>query len=915
MTHNKVSFLDAQIWVNFNANVMSRRLLEITPQYSSFVDDQVLTSAKLNEFMEYFDEQDRLTRVCLTGVGIACGFTVDFDQTDSQITILQGCGITTDGDLIKLQKDIDISDEQKKVLGDSFKNIREMVTSITYTHSKLFIDEHVQYQPFQNDGSIINIHELVSNEDAYGDSNAIKLTHTVLANKVVVLYLECYEKKATICTTTTCDNQGLPNIQNIKVLLIDKNNVEEIVNGSDSIFNKHNIYEAILSLPRTAVQRVVLKGEGGGSNNISNYSKIAAVYKSKITNAKDVLNTAYSDFFIGFSELLEIPNNISTSILNHINNLDNFQDNKRIQYRYALTKNISDSFNEIADLLLKLKVECCPDIHAFPKHLLLGSLTSEKVYPELRHSFYHAPANNDYHTIIREVASLIKRVHYMLNNFNLNNTEEMEITPSLSCGPLGSKAIPVYFDVDDSLLKVWDFNKTENFKQQYNLSFHKTLLAPGSWVQSPLNFEVGCTDLYKIEGLFGQVPAQSKNFVDTLKAEKGLDFDCVLFDIDKDIEEFSAFVREHPSITHKGGVDKGGTYILLANSDEVVADFSISYKIAPEAGGLGCCPLIECSYPWISSLKYINNLSRSLKGEQSQIKAMPEKYVLKILAYRINNQPVITSQQTISIPLEEVYLRRMHAITEALNNRFPEGVVFDFNEDQKRLLIIRHKEDTFSIRIKETSHGIQNATYIYSNNGLFRNDKVFRPKSMICRNLNEHNKSFYRNLHREYAPFRKDDDYGTYDNKWARWFELVDNLLPELEYFGNNKRFKTSIDDFTGDLIGGTRYTLNKILKDLFEYNDEMVVAIDGDWVNGAWVDLEMLNHRKDNPKNTADSIVEFVNLRDFLHQKSIKKTTKFSIYISGVSYSSALESVIAPHYYDADFYFAKPNGVNSFTL
>lgn len=911
MTHIKVSFLDAQIWANFNANVMSTRLLEITPQYSSFVDDQVLTSAKLNEFMEYFDEQDRLTRVCLTGVGIACGFTVDFNQTASQITILQGCGITTDGDLIKLQKNIDVPEET--VLGDSFKNIHEMVPSITYTHSKLFIDKQVQYQPFQNDEGIIDILELVSNEDANDDSDAIKLTPAVLTNKVVVLYLECYEKEADICTTTNCDNQGRPNIQNIKVLLIDKNDVEEIVNGGDTIFNKHNIYEAILALPRTAVQRVVLIGDGGGSNNISSYSKIAAAYKSKITNAKNILNAAYNDLFIGFSELLEISNDVSNSILNHINDLDNFEENERIQYRYALTKNISDSFNEIADLLLKLKVECCPDIHAFPKHLLLGCLTSEKVYPELRHSFYHAPVNNEYHTIIRKVESLIKRVHYMLDYFNLYNTQEMEITPSLSCGPLGSKAIPVYFDVDEFLLKVWDFNKTENFKHQYNLSFHKTLLAPESWVQNPLNFELDCIDLYRIEGLFGQDPAQSKNFIDTVKAEKGLNFDCLLFDIEKDIEEFSAFVREHPSITHKGGVDKGGTYILLANSEEVVADFSISYKIAPEAGGLGCCLLVECSYPWISSLKYINNLSRSLKGKQSKIKVMPKEYVLNILAYRINNQPVITSQQTIRISLEEVYLRRMHAITEALNNRFPEGVVFDFNEDQKRLLIIRHKEDTFSIRLKETSYGLQNATYIYSNNGLFRNDKVFRPKSMICRNLNEHNKSFYRNLHKEYAPFRKDDDYGTYDNKWARWFKLVNELLPQHKFFeeGKNKRFKTSIDDFTGE----PKKTLNKILSELRKFNSKMVIAIDGDWVNGAWVDQDMLDYRDDNKKDTADSIVEFVNLRDFLHEKSIKKTTKFSIYISGESYSTEIESVISAFYYEADFYFAKPTGINSFTL
>ena len=48
---------------------MGTKLMEITPQYRSFVDDQVLTSGQLNEFIEYFEDQDRLTRVCLVGVG------------------------------------------------------------------------------------------------------------------------------------------------------------------------------------------------------------------------------------------------------------------------------------------------------------------------------------------------------------------------------------------------------------------------------------------------------------------------------------------------------------------------------------------------------------------------------------------------------------------------------------------------------------------------------------------------------------------------------------------------------------------------------------------------------------------------------------------------------------------------------
>ena len=85
---------------------MSTKLTEITTKYHTFVDNQVLTKDQLNEFINYFEDQDRMSRIFLTGVGVICGFKLSFDASDSSITITQGTGITTDGDLIKLRTDI-----------------------------------------------------------------------------------------------------------------------------------------------------------------------------------------------------------------------------------------------------------------------------------------------------------------------------------------------------------------------------------------------------------------------------------------------------------------------------------------------------------------------------------------------------------------------------------------------------------------------------------------------------------------------------------------------------------------------------------------------------------------------------------------------------------------------------------------
>ena len=52
---------------------MSAKLSTITTQYRRFTKNQVLTEGNLNEVVDFFDDQDRLSRIYLSGVGIVCG--------------------------------------------------------------------------------------------------------------------------------------------------------------------------------------------------------------------------------------------------------------------------------------------------------------------------------------------------------------------------------------------------------------------------------------------------------------------------------------------------------------------------------------------------------------------------------------------------------------------------------------------------------------------------------------------------------------------------------------------------------------------------------------------------------------------------------------------------------------------------
>lgn len=874
---------------------MGTKLMEITPQYRSFVDDQVLTSGQLNEFIAYFEDQDRLTRVCLVGVGVACGFKVSVNNQNSLVTVTQGCGVTTDGDLLKLQKSIKNSSDTSIVL-----------ESIKYSHFIDFEDDKAKYKHFRNGNATIDLWELIPQEKVDLEAGHLPINSQLLNEKVVVLYLESFPKEADICTTTNCDNQGQLNIQNLRVLLIDREDVENIVNAKDAIFTKHNVYEAFTNLPQTAVPKVILN-----DGNATSYTKLAAAYKAAVTSSKNGLHSAFQQLFQGFSDVLDIKDGTSNTMLNQINNLDDFNTNEKVQYRYDLVRDLSDTYNELAEILLKLKTECCPNIEAFPKHLLLGTLSSEEVYPELRHDFYHSPTNNEYAKYLKMAKGLVQRVVLVLDNFNLSDERQIAVTPSKTCGNLGEKAIPVYYEVDAEMLTAWDFNKTENYKQRFNVSFHKENLAPNSWVQNPLQFELDCNDFYRIEGHFGHPAQDSRNAINNLKNDYALDFDCLLFDLQKDAQAFTSFLRENPSIAHKAGVPKGGTFVLVSERENVVADFCISTKISTASDG--CCSLMECTYPWISSLKYMNNLSRSLKGTQSRNKPMPQNYVLQVIEYRINGEPLINRTTTISIPLKEIFLRRIHAVTEALNKKFEKGVVFDFNESQKRLVITRAKEDTFTIRLREISQANNNAIYTYSNNGMFRNNRVFRPDAMRCRDLRSYREAFYQKLHAQIAPVNKDDDYGTYDEKWAKWSKLTERLVtnPIIIEAGLTRMVTSSaqLPQEIRTIIGNLKRDLNQAAGT----GVNLQFRLDGDWVNGTWVNKFMLDHHRRNKKNTHDDIVLFVNLRKYLHNET--GVTKLSIYITNFEYSSVLDAAMAKYKTVADFYFGTPTGENAIRI
>ncbi|WP_404985499.1 Ig-like domain-containing protein [Chryseobacterium sp. M5] len=522
---------------------MNAKLNNITTQYRKFNPSQVLTEGQLNEFIDYFEDQDRLSRTRLSGVGVVCGFKSTFIdliaypemmmekalESDTSLLhtleIKQGVGVTTDGDLVTLrQKGATSSEATIDFAAKNYKYYREYIDKYEYKH-------------FRIDGQQIPLLELVTEEEykALGtNTEGFKLLTDLskaIYNKVIILYLESYSNEENPCQDADCDNAGAEQVSNLKVLLADSGSVTNLIargDAKDTIYKAHNAYEELFNgLPKIEAKRVILDAD----------VKTALDLKARFQKATDTAVKLSSGFGL-IADMFKVSVNLGGQTL--INKLTSLFENtsprlEDYQYRYDLQKDLIDTYNEIKGLILHLDVDCCPSINSFPKHLLLGSVGAKLEvgdHNRLRHSFYNSPVttNDDEH--YERIIMLANRFVQKINGFQAY-IGPIKITPSRLDVRLGDKAIPYYYNVNKPLLTQWNFEKTKTDRETYNLSYHTTNLAGDDFVQNPLNYNIDDNDFYRIEGHLGMPFETAYQNINDLKRQYGLAFDVIVLLLNK----------------------------------------------------------------------------------------------------------------------------------------------------------------------------------------------------------------------------------------------------------------------------------------------------------------------------------------------------------------------------------------------
>lgn len=453
--------------------------------YPIFVADQVLTADHLNEVVNYLEEQDRLTRNRLIGIGIVCG--LELKASTEQIQISGGCGVTSEGYLI----------------------VRDPATFTHYHPYTLPEYFSPEYKPLYEKW---HMWELLTTEKSLESNDAIfiKNNSSFLVGKVVVLLLEMTERPLKNCIEGDCDDKGDIVEFNVKPLLVDTVDLNKFIKskiiGGDE--PKHSVIPKLHSIQLKRFNVPV--NELSDTNDVFNaflkivdektLKQLAEVLNYCYLHYKTLLNEGSNPFANVFEKFISFREQIKTS-----NPLF-------IQYYYDWIDDIIKAYYEFKDKIFYVDAMCCPDESLFPLHLMLGEAdkdTAIDLKSKYRNYFIYSPLFNDQTNLLAEVKLLFRRLKAMVENYQVPASGSfanavVKITPSEYLGkPLSYRCIPYYYNAL-GIYKVWSWFKTRKGHAKFNLSYNAAQYNNADEIINPLKYDIERFTFFRIEGHIGK---------------------------------------------------------------------------------------------------------------------------------------------------------------------------------------------------------------------------------------------------------------------------------------------------------------------------------------------------------------------------------------------------------------------------
>jgi hypothetical protein len=492
--------------------------------YPEFVADQILSSDHLNRLFGYLDEEQRLTRANLLGIGIVCGLDVKLNGAGDQLTIAKGSGITSKGYLVSIPDSV-------------------------YTGYKLYdISREHTYATFTNifaldPNSSFKAYELVQDTTAAG---VTPLTATFLQDYTVMMYVELLQQTRQNCDTNDCDYDGIMVKVSLKPLLIPNSFVPLFISGAADTSSN------IAALPEIALNRfdVTATSLKGSASIIEGYRSILSGQVQKLGDALNAVFVSLYPFVSDEYAINPFPGLIDD--LFYFLNDGSYPVNSmlHIQYYYDLLAdiyNVYDGIRENGDHLIGM---CNPDQTLFPQHLMLGPAINRTVDGSRvanRHYFMPSGAVKSCSGGIGDLRLEFKRLVLLLQRFVLpeilseqvgsdtpRGNVPVRITPDvIGDMSLADKSIPFYYDAaggDDKLYRYWNYSRTHAGQADRNLSYNADTYRTGGAddpILKPLYYDLEEYNFFRVEGHIGMSYRTAVNTILTIRNQHRLPFEVM----------------------------------------------------------------------------------------------------------------------------------------------------------------------------------------------------------------------------------------------------------------------------------------------------------------------------------------------------------------------------------------------------
>jgi hypothetical protein len=471
-------------------------------KYPVFEADQVLSQKHLNNVVSYLEEQDRLSRTGLIGMGIVCGLEISHPQPN-QIKIGCGTAVTSLG--------YEINWEEK--LFTFYHNLELSANFLGANYSKeTFLEPMLKYGskylPFKN---AIELLEPTTTEPL-----KTAIPNGFFNDKVVLFILETALIDEKNCVNTNCDDKGKRLEFTVRPLVIKNSDIAPLLlSGFDIKKASQKLVTPRYNVPfkNLITGQQVLNGfknwyDDAFLTTLSN--QINAIYNIN----KNVLKST-SDF----SSL----NNCKAQLLQILNaNKDKLQ----IQYVCDWIADIVAAYNEIVDFQNQNPTFCCFDESQFPFHIILGNINLENNF----RTPYVKTGNTDKEILQRNRLNILfERLVLLIKSWAISDTV-IRITPTLYGNtPLSKKSIPYYYSNFLELNKKWNPDKTIKNKTNEILSYQseKPNYTDLQWVKKPLLYDLEPYNFLRIEGHIGKNYLEVLTELSSLKDTYNLPFKAI----------------------------------------------------------------------------------------------------------------------------------------------------------------------------------------------------------------------------------------------------------------------------------------------------------------------------------------------------------------------------------------------------